>query len=119
MHPAIDPVIFAELEQLADGDAEFFQDLFGTFDEQAELLFASARAAANAGRSREFLSAVHALNGSSRNVGAMEFARICTAIEQGKAPVSSLAGMLELMEEPLHVARLALRELLRPMAVEG
>lgn len=113
-HAAIDAEVFAELQELADGDAAFFEELIGTFDAQAEILLAKARAAAKAGETDDFLNIVHALNGSSRNVGAMEFARVCTAIERGQAPVSSLTLMFDMLEEPLRVARVALREYLQP-----
>jgi len=120
---AIDEEIFSELRSLAEGDAEFLRDLVDTYVEQGEMLLADARSAAAAGQAPALVQIAHTLSGSSRNVGALELARLCSAIERDAqsdaVPPSALPAMVSLLAEPLEEACIALREQLRLTALEG
>lgn len=63
-------------------DDAFIASLLEIYLEQADGLFADAARAVEKNDDTGFLFAVHALNGSSRNIGAIALSRICTTTEE-------------------------------------
>jgi response regulator RpfG family c-di-GMP phosphodiesterase len=73
---------FAALLELAAGDDEFLDELVGTYTKQGEELLGLAESAALLSTTQDFSSAVHALGGSGRNMGATRLADRCRKIEE-------------------------------------
>ncbi len=80
--PALDGPSIAALLELSDGDDEFLRDVLDTYLSQSRELVAVMMQTLQQRSSTGFADAAHALNGSSRNVGAMNLARLCAAAEE-------------------------------------
>jgi PAS domain S-box-containing protein len=74
---SLDPDSLSRLNELAGDDDGFIDELFSTYLEQADKLVA----ALNEGDGEAFVRTVHALNGSSRNIGAAKLAELCRTAE--------------------------------------
>ncbi|MBK5259040.1 MAG: response regulator [Thermoanaerobaculia bacterium] len=79
--PAVRILDASVIEELADGDEAFVRDLLQTFLEQGDTLLRAAATAVTTSDSKSFMTAVHTLAGSSRNVGAVPLADHCTLAE--------------------------------------
>ncbi|HET7435779.1 MAG TPA: Hpt domain-containing protein [Thermoanaerobaculia bacterium] len=112
---AIDRAAFAELEELAGDDKDFLNEILMTYIEQVDVVMGSARDALAAGDTVAFIRAVHTLNGSSRNVGAVDVARLCAAIEHDARldPAAASHAALRQLVEPTRLACEAFQQHLR------
>jgi len=70
------------LSEISGGDPEFEQELIATFLDSAPGLIESYRSALIAGDAHGAVHAAHTLKGSSRSIGANEFAVSCEAAEK-------------------------------------
>jgi HPt (histidine-containing phosphotransfer) domain-containing protein len=80
--PSLDRQSIASLRELGDDDASFLSDLLAVYIEQSDLLVAKAGDALRAADIDGWSRALHALGGSSRNIGALHLAAVCTAAEK-------------------------------------
>jgi HPt (histidine-containing phosphotransfer) domain-containing protein len=81
MGPALDAEAIAALRDLGDGDDVFLLELLEQYVEQTDRLVVESAAAAGNGDLQSWVGAMHALAGSSRNVGALRLAGVCTAAQ--------------------------------------
>lgn len=81
-HPALDPDSITSLRELADDDPSFLTDLLAVYIQQSDTLVAKASGALTAADVDAWSRAVHAIGGSSRNIGALQLAAVCTAAEK-------------------------------------
>jgi PAS domain S-box-containing protein len=91
---AIDPAAFGQLLELSDGDQSFLRDVIDTYVVQSRELIFGMMQALQRGSCSDFADVVHALNGSSRNVGATKLARICEAAEQRARRGSTVSELM-------------------------
>lgn len=78
--PVVDQETIASLLELDDGGS-FLNDLFEQYVEQAGRLILEAGEAASIDDVDSWVAALHALSGSSRNVGASRLATVCSTAE--------------------------------------
>ncbi|HEV7571020.1 MAG TPA: Hpt domain-containing protein [Thermoanaerobaculia bacterium] len=81
MGPALDEEAIASLRDLGDGDDVFLLELLEQYVEQTDRLVIESAVAAGNGDLQSWVGTMHALAGSSRNVGALRLASVCTAAE--------------------------------------
>jgi HPt (histidine-containing phosphotransfer) domain-containing protein len=81
-HPALDPDSLTSLRELADDDPSFLTDLLAVYIQQSDMLVATANDALAAADVDAWSRAVHSIGGSSRNIGALQLAAVCTAAEK-------------------------------------
>lgn len=93
---ALDRDSIASLRELGEDDPSFFSDLLAVYIQQSDLLVARASEALAASDIDEWSRAVHSLGGSSRNIGALHLAAVCTAAEK-LAHASNGAGSFVLI----------------------
>lgn len=108
----LDAEAFQELLNLAGDDSGFLEDLLATYAEQADQLLLQAKQEAREGRHEGVMRAMHALNGSSRNVAATSVAVRCAAIEaeaHDRIAPAVLTRSLEALDLPLAAALVELR----------
>jgi two-component system sensor histidine kinase/response regulator len=107
---ALDADAFRSLVELADGDEAFLDELLTTYVEQTNELMTALGTAARDGRRDDFVFAVHALNGSSRNIGALKLAQCCGDIEVKfrSGTTEPLAGAVEKIRSAQASAALAI-----------
>ncbi len=87
--PAIDALVFAELQQSAGAD--FVVELVGSFLEDAPQGLAALRAAVAAGDAAAFRRHAHTLKSNGTAFGALTFADAARALEQ--TPLADLGTM--------------------------
>ena len=90
---SLDPESVQALRQLGGDDDSFLRDLFTMYVEQADNLVASLRD----GDETTFVRTVHALGGSSRNIGAVGMGELCKAaeIDSGKRRAEHTAAIAD------------------------
>ena len=74
---SLDPESITALRELGGDDESFLKDLFSMYVDQADQILASLDRVDE----KEFIRAVHALGGSSRNIGALTVGELCRAAE--------------------------------------
>lgn len=80
--PSLDPASIASLRELGDDDPSFLSDLLAVYIQQSDLLIVNANDALASADVDGWSRALHAIGGSSRNIGAFHLAAICTAAEK-------------------------------------
>ena len=77
----LDPAALDRLRELAGNDEDFVRELLTTYLEDAVGQLARMRAAAEAGDQPALVMASHSLKSNSANVGAIQLADLCRALE--------------------------------------
>jgi HPt (histidine-containing phosphotransfer) domain-containing protein len=81
LRPALDEEWIDSLRELGEGDPTFLTGLLDLYLEQTDLLIADAAAAVRDDALQGWIGAMHAIAGSSRNIGAFRLADVCSAAE--------------------------------------
>ena len=79
--PALDEEAIEALRDLGDGDDVFLRELLEQYVDQTDRLVLDLAEAARAGDLQSWIGTMHALAGSSRNIGALRLGAVCTAAE--------------------------------------
>jgi len=82
MEPVASQIDREYLSEISGGDVEFEQDLVQTFLDVAPGLIDSFRSASGASDAQGARHAAHTLKGSSRSIGASNFAQVCEQAEK-------------------------------------
>lgn len=94
----MDPTQLAKLRELAAGDDEFIASVIDAFLPQLSKVPPALRRALTDADERAVVELAHSLKGSAGNVGAVEVARLCLAIEN-RARGGDLGGVPTLVDE--------------------
>jgi len=89
---------YGELEQLSGDDPAFLRELLQIWLDQSGELISTAAKAAKSGSVQEFNMAVHALNGSSRNIGALPLAELCAKTEEQLRSLADVAALPQMLK---------------------
>ena len=92
---------FSRLEDLADGDNEFFEEMIEIFSEDSPITIAEMRTAFDSADYTQLIHTAHALKGSAANFGANNLADRAKIIEynaKDNLPLDSMKAALELIE---------------------
>lgn len=115
--PVFDLNSLESISKMARGDRSFVLQLLGTFAEQAEVLIGDVARAAAMSDLETFMRAVHTLGGSSRTMGFLRLADVCSRAEY--AVKVTRPKRFDLLVAPItaefRLARDEARHLLQPL----
>ncbi|HEV8049742.1 MAG TPA: Hpt domain-containing protein, partial [Thermoplasmata archaeon] len=98
--PALDPVAWAQLEELAGTNDRFLPELAEAFLDHAPELLRELQRTSSAGDPVALARAAHALKSTSSQVGALHLAELCRLVEEApRGSNSSAAGVSEVGAE--------------------
>ncbi len=107
--PAIDPAIFAELQETAGAD--FVAELIDTFLEEAPPMLDALRASLDARDAETFRRAAHSLKSNASTFGALALASLARDLELNGIEAARAAGALGPLAEHYAAAAAELKAL--------
>ena len=77
------PLLVERLDEMADGEVEFVQELYDTFVESSEDDLAKIRAGVESNDTRAYRLSAHSLKGSALSLGLEKLSTIASLVEKG------------------------------------